>query len=174
MIHYSQVTPEQLLNSEVSLSDIKPLTQDDITLKFSKGLKHKIPTWYCFILYWLTGSSPKAEIYLKNLGITNRFGTFYKAVTVLIGAWEWVLLNPEKAKPFVKRDYDVIGDEFTDEKYYLYLVGKVATYRQIFTDKQSIKWIEDNQLTDEFYLRELKLKRPEVYKHFKSANYSPV
>lgn len=172
-MHYSKVTPEMLLDREkiFSLSQLDPLTRDDVTSDFLSSRKIRIPAWYCFIVNYMLGSPTKASEYIKSTGFLTDRGTSVSKQYVFVSSWEWVIFNPEKSKPFVKDEFYKSGVyNFTDEDFYLYLLKRLVGFTYIANDLKVVEWMVKYNMTSEQCIQETKLKRPHVYKYFTDQN----
>lgn len=160
---YSEVTPDELRKNTLSVSDIVPLTQSDLIVSYTKGFTYSLPSWFCFMMLYLTGSGLKVVEYLKTINIfkdTN--GRTFKNNEVIDGLWEWSFHNFEESKPFF------VTDRFSEKEYSLLLVERASRLRvRIISDFALEKFLNENGFTGEDYLVRVRKHRPEFYKSFK-------
>lgn len=169
MTHYTEIKPDDLLENKVNLSEVDLLTTDDIGTAFGRK-KGKVPTWYAFIIYYLTGSSNKATDYLKNNHVQTKRGAYLTPNVILFGAWEWLAYNIQYAKKFLEKDFIVMGRTYNDEVFYIEMLRRMCQYKVVMTDANLIEWMLANDLTDEKWYDRTREKRPFVYNYFKSRS----
>jgi len=161
MLNYLEITPEMVLNSEIKLSDI---ALEDMTtnLPGKKGLS----AWFCFIVYYLSGSANKAADYINKLGLRTERGNKYNPNSIRMKMWEWVLINPEEAKEFFDKDNIIkYGKPMDLEDWNMELVLHAVNYKAILSDKQLILWMEKHDFTSPYYIEKTYERRPRVYKY---------
>lgn len=166
---FTDITPEMLLEDKIRLSDVDLILDSQIGEKVGRK-KSKIPPWYAFIVYYLTGSSNKASDYLLDKGIKTKRGNPFAPNAVLFSVWEWLLYNLEYARKFLQRDFVVQGKPFTDDAFWFEMIRHAVIYKVIMPDHKLITWLEENNLTDEKYLKKIKERRPQVYRHFQTRS----
>ena len=168
MLNYLEVTPDMLINSEVQLANIQP---EDMTTKLDgkKGLS----SWFCFIVYYLSGSANKAANYINNtLGLRTERGNKFNPNAIRMKAWEWILQNPGDARQFFDKDNTVrYGKPMTDSDYNMELVLHAVNYKAILSDRQLVLWMEKYGLTKPEYIEKTLERRPRVYRTL-SEKYS--
>ena len=170
---YTEVTPDNLYNSEVRLSDIEPINYIEyIPTKFSRKKRRNIPIWYMFILYYLTGSSSDVVNYLKTIGVQTKSGKPISKDLVIKSVWRWMSENVDWAIKFLKRDYRLVDKEMSDEEAKIILLEHASTYRMMRAEVLE-NWMVDNGMGDIKYAEKIRQRRPEVYKYFKDRN-TPV
>jgi hypothetical protein len=166
-IHYSKVTSADLLANKYILSDIEILTKDDMPVRFARGFKTLIPSWYAFVLVYLSGSGKKSIKYLNNMGVLTTEGKSFHVSTILFCMWNWVIHHVEEAKPFFIEE----ENRRSDQEYYDLVILKVSKITKFeMSDENLIEWLINNNFNSERYLEKIKERRPEVYRHFKTLH----
>lgn len=170
MAHFTKITPEDLLEGKVKLSDIDPLSKEDIGISILGRKKGKIPTWYAFLIYFLTGSSNKATDYLKDIGVVTKRDKYLSPNVVLFSAWEWLFYHMDWARKFIQRDFVITDRPFTEEEFSNWMFAKAIQYKVAMPDKDLVPWLDTNGLNDEKWIEKLKEKRPEVYRYYQTRS----
>lgn len=167
---YSEVTVDKLRENTLSVSDITPLTQGDLMVLFTKGFTYSLPSWFCFMMLYLSGSGDKVVEYLKTINIfkdTN--GRNFNNNDVVDGLWEWSFYNFEKSKPFF------VTERFSEEEYSLLLVERASRLRGRTVSNLALeRFLIEKGFTGEDYLVRIRKYRPEFYKSFKEKYSDPV
>lgn len=171
---YKNVTPKMLINNTVTLDQIDLVYPVEAKMRFARGKRQGLPIWYRFILYYLTGSSNAAARYLKANGIVSSTGKPYAAMTILNGAWEWILKNTDEARAFFDADYEINGSKLTDSEYATILITHAASYKGIFKNSEFFDWMIAHDYIEEHQIDLIKEKRPEVYRQLKTRSLLPV
>jgi len=167
MIHFSEITPQDLLNSKYKLSDIKTLTNADMPTTFTKGFNYTLPGWYIFILAYLTGSAMNALRYLRTTGVKTKRGGDFSHMAVLFAMWNWVFLNLKDAELFFVDE----ENNFAVEDFHDMVVEKAAKLKKFDMSDDRLKdFLINNNLATGMRLERIKEHRPEVYRYFKTEH----